>query len=187
MPMCLTRTASLAVPSGRQPRIGERRFSGWLAQAVLGVFGRQRPRKQKALVSMASGLFQDGLLLGGLNALGNHLQAQVLGHGDHGFHNRAGAFRLGEPLNERAINLQHIHRNAVNIAERGVAGAEVVHGNVNAALPQQIHLAHDDVVVFHDHRLGQFQNQVLRGQLALGEDIAGDIAAYNVFRQAWFG
>jgi hypothetical protein len=69
---------------------------------------------------------------------------------------------VAEPLHERAVDLEHVHREAMQVAERGVPAAEVVDGQAG---PQRLELlqdAKDVLVVVHQDALGHLQDQRVR-------------------------
>src|SRR6266403_1490416 len=71
-------------------------------------------------------------LLGGLDALGEHAQAQRVAHGDDRLGERSVAPALREAHDERAVDLQAVDRQAGEIRKARVAGAEVVHRDLHA-------------------------------------------------------
>src|SRR5919202_3590004 len=86
----------------------------------------KRLRKVVPLGKVAVHVPQLRQLLGGLNPLGDHPQVQGVGQVDHRSHYllvlRTAAIRiLLKPSNERAVDLQEIHRETLEVGERGVA------------------------------------------------------------------
>jgi hypothetical protein len=65
---------------------------------------------------------------------------------------RARAF--SNVLDEGAVNFDFIERETLQIAERGIAGAEVVHGDTHAELPQPIERSKRRLAVLQQDRFG---------------------------------
>src|SRR5688572_16026671 len=61
------------------------------------------------------------------DAFGGCLHTQPVGQRSYGTHNVESTRALRDVLDERTINLDLVEREALQIAERGVSGAEVVH------------------------------------------------------------
>src|SRR5215472_10050568 len=104
----------------------------------LEMLGRHRPREEEALALVAAQVLQLETLLVGLDAFRGHVHVEALGHGDHRAHDGAVAALVAEPLHEGAVDLERVYREALEIAERRVAGAEVVDGEPH---PQVLELA----------------------------------------------
>ena len=84
-----------------------------------------RGREQVALAERAPEVAQRGELLVVFDAFGDGAQAELVAEP----HDRAGEARLvgrAEQLDERPVDLQAVDREAMEVAERRVAGAEVV-------------------------------------------------------------
>ena len=56
----------------------------------------------------------------------------------HGAHDVERADAVGDVLHERAVDLDLVEGEALQVAERGIAGAEVVHGDAHAELAQLV-------------------------------------------------
>ena len=61
-----------------------------------------------------------------LQFLGDHVQREGPRHAEDGLDDRRALLFDSEALDERAIDLQAVEREPVEVSERGVAGAEVV-------------------------------------------------------------
>ena len=82
-----------------------------------------------ALQQVALPLPQQVQLLGSFDALGGHLHPEALGKSDQRRHQRAiGGIVGAEVLNQRTVEFENLGRQAVEAAEAGIAGAEVVNG-----------------------------------------------------------
>src|SRR4051794_5781112 len=97
-------------------------FGEQLARA----FRADRPREEIALRERAPERAQTGRLLLGLDALGNDADAERAPHREDGGHDRLVLRRADYAVDERAVDLQRVDREATHVGERRVAGAEVV-------------------------------------------------------------
>lgn len=106
---------------------------------------------------MAPQLLQERQLLRRFHALGNYIKVEAAGHG----HDGADDFRvvgvMGGIAHEGLVDLQRIHRQAFEISQRRIAGAEVIHGKAHAELFQAAHLGHGVVQVLDDDAFGDLQ------------------------------
>src|SRR5689334_24107209 len=92
-----------------------------LAEERHRVAALHRTREVEALAALATEVAQRVPLLLELDALGHHLERQRLPEGD----NRRGETGLLGRLagaQERAVHLQHVHREAAEVRQRRVAG-----------------------------------------------------------------
>src|SRR5207237_8607980 len=67
-----------------------------------------------------------------LHALGHRTQAEVVGEVDGGVHERADAGIGERTADDRAVDLDFVDREALEVRERGEARAEVVDGDLGA-------------------------------------------------------
>ena len=72
----------------------------------------------------------------------------------------------GWTAHERAVNLDAVERKTLQVAERRVAGAEVVHHEAHAKLLQLLKLCDGGLRVLHDKAFGEFNVIVRRGPAA---------------------
>ncbi len=138
------------------------------SRAVISL-GRDRPGEQEALAQLAPEVAQQPELGGGLDALGDGLEVQALGH----VHDRAddllgvrAALELGH---EAAVDLHHVGGEAVQVAQRGVAGAVVVDGHRDTAGPQVLHHRHGGLEVDGQRLLGELQDDLVRLDPVVGD------------------
>ena len=75
---------------------------------------------------MDAGCAQEELLLGGLDALGRDLHAEAAAETDHGMDDRRGVRRALDAAHEARIDLELVEREAAQIEQAGIAGAEIV-------------------------------------------------------------
>src|SRR4029077_16317215 len=114
-------------------------------------------REKIPLTEPAMQLAQVLGLLSGLDALGDDLDTQAAAQVD----DRAddlGALPL-RTLNEGRIDLQLIDREAMQIAQRGGAGAEIGDGEAAADLANPLDDGKSDLRILHDGALGDLEVQ----------------------------
>ena len=114
----------------------------WKPSAVTALFcaasaarfvGGHRPAENIALDVRAAELADQGQLVMGLGALGGGVHAEALGEGDDGADDRGvAAARLGGAADEALVDLDLVERRLLQIAERGIAGAEIVEREADA-------------------------------------------------------
>src|SRR5580658_2995063 len=136
------------------------------AQQDFQSFGGYRAAEVIALYLIAGVLAQDLHLLGGLDALRDHLQAQIAPQGDDGANDRRIIRVAGDVLDERAVDLQTIHREALQGTQARIAGAEVIDGNLHADAFEFPEHADQLRRIVH-HALGEFDFKVARVQAGL--------------------
>ncbi|MCY1459492.1 hypothetical protein D9M71_769730 [compost metagenome] len=74
-------------------------------------------------------------------------------------------------MNEAAVDLDDIDRKLLQVTERGIAGAEVVHGQGQAQLLELVELAVGVFGGFEQQAFGQLQLQQMGRQRFFLEDI----------------
>ena len=115
-------------------------------------------REVVALAEVAADLAQHVELRAGLDALGDDLEADGLGEADDQAHERRVVVGEREALDELARDLQRVERQVAQVAERRVAGAEVVERELHAEvaeLLQRLGAAHG---VLDEQRLGHLEH-----------------------------
>ncbi len=96
-------------------------------------------------------------LLGVLGALRDHVQLQGLGELDDGPHDR-GALGVGEQVgDEGLVDLDLVDRQALEVREAGIAGAEIVDGELHAHALEPLEGVLDGVHVAQQHGLGELE------------------------------
>src|SRR5258706_2948280 len=93
---------------------------------------RQRRGEQLSLRQVAAERLQRLARLRELHALGEDAEAEVVREVDRAAHHGAVAGVGDEAGHERAIDLDLVDREALEMGERGVAGAEIVEGESHA-------------------------------------------------------
>ena len=120
---------------------------------------RLRRAQQVALDLGAAERAHVGELLLGLDALdgGDHVEA-VREAGD-ALDDRERALLVRDVLHERAVDLDLVEREAAQVAQAGVAGAEIVHREVDAERAQLMQGGERGRGVLHQHGLGDLEFQ----------------------------
>src|SRR4029079_9644158 len=89
---------------------------------------RQRRGETVALAQSASQRGEGVHLFGAFDALRDRLELQRVREADDGGDQAAASRFLAQPAEERALDLEYVDREAVEVAEGGLAGAEIVDG-----------------------------------------------------------
>src|SRR3569623_31602 len=132
----------------------------------------ERRAEQKAQADAAAEQTQDAQLLGGLDALGNHVEAERMGHGDDGGDDGGVIFAVSDVAHEGADEYEGLARKTLEIAERRIAGAEVVDGEAHSDLAEASEIGLGGGVLLHHHALGDFQFQQRCWELQFAEHAA---------------
>ena len=98
------------------------------------------------------------LQLGGcLDTLGDDLEIQVMTERDDGADDR-GVVRVGADVgDERAVDLQRVQREALQIVQRAVTGAEVIDRERKPEFLQRQQRAPPRFGVLHEHPFGELE------------------------------
>ena len=72
-------------------------------------------------------------------------------------------------LDERAVDLDLVDGEVLQVRQRGVAGAEVVDRHADAEAAQALHLDRDGGQVGQQHRLGHLEDEPIRATPAAVE------------------
>src|SRR5215813_9246458 len=158
----------------------------------LEMLGRHRPREEETLALVAAEVLQLETLLVGLDAFRGHVHVEALGHGDHRAHDGAVAALVAEPLHEGAVDLERVHREPLEIAERRVAGTEVIDGEPHAQVLELAQLGESGRRVLHHHALRDLELEAagvetaqvdgvrhLRHQVRVLELLGGEVHAHD--------
>src|SRR5690606_5032523 len=97
-------------------------------------------------------------------------------HGDHGNGNQR-VFRLGgDVLHEGTVDLQRVEGEAAQVAEAGVARAEIVHGQRDTERLQALQLMAGGLKVLHDYRFGELDFKLTGVDAGVGQRICDALA-----------
>jgi hypothetical protein len=135
----------------------------------LAVLDLERAGEIVALQLVATVPQEERELRFGLDPLGHHSQPHAVGKVDDGDGER-GVVRVAHDVpDERAVDLEHVEGKPLQVGEAGVAGPEIIHGEVHAERFQLVQHLHRLLRVAHQQRLRELQLQVPGRDRALGE------------------
>ena len=166
-PRCRWRRRVSRVPVGHMSAGGRCCSASWSAaptSAQLRLL--QRLRDQVALRFLAALALQELELRRGLDALGDHAQAERVRQRDDRLRDRLVVPVLLEAVDEALVDLDALDRQPREVGQARIAGAEVVDGDRHAALLQLDQRRHRLLRVRDDHALGDLEIEVLRRQAA---------------------
>jgi hypothetical protein len=130
---------------------------------------RQRRAVVVALVFAAAFGAQELELLGSLDAFGGDLHAQAARHGEHRTRDRHVVLVMRQVAHEAVVELDGVHGEALEVAKRGVAGAEIVHREAHAAAAQHRHQLGGRGRLLHHHALGHLELEQRRIEPGLAQ------------------
>src|SRR5581483_3314401 len=130
----LSSTQSCSSPACAMASLGRE----LLAKERARLLRRAGPGEEVALAFVAAVRAQELQLLRGLHALGEHAQAERVAERDDRLRDRRVAAAFRHRVDEGAVDLYAVHRQAGEVAQAGVAGAEVVHRYLHAELLQAL-------------------------------------------------
>src|SRR4051812_6412485 len=130
---------------------------------------------------MAAERLQQGMLVRGLDPLGDDGLAEAAAEAGDGIDDRRVGGIVLEPANEAAVDLYDVDRELLEMRERGEAGAEIVERDRDPLLVQHAQRALDIFGAAADeHALGHFELEAGRRNARLGEPLEqalGEVAA----------
>ncbi len=123
-------------------------------------------------------------LLLGLDALGDHRQAERAPHVDHRAHHDPVARAAGDVLREPPVDLDRVERQRLEIGEARIARAEIVDRDAQAARAQLGEQVGCGGEVFHQPALGHLDGEPVAQPRSVGErqDAAGETGLGDVGR-----
>ena len=119
------------------------------------------------LVALVGG--QQRRLAFAFDAFGEHLHLQLVRHRDDGARDRHVFRRRGDVGHQRAVDLDHVHRQPAQVAQARVAGAEVVERDLDAERTQRPQVLHRLIEVGDQHALGDLDAEQPRVEAGRGE------------------
>ena len=137
--------ARAGVPSPADPRrsigaTGSVEQAGAALQQLEQLAGRQRLREQIALHLIATVAAQQLELTARLDPFGDHLESQAFRQRDDCLRDRSVVRIGGDVLNEGLVDLERLDREALEVKQRRIAGAEVVDRQTDAEAIQRLQL-----------------------------------------------
>ena len=159
------------------PRWGGASIAGGLGRDGVGavegcerrrqVVGRHGAREEVALRVADAEVDEAPCLVGGLHALGDHLEPHGTCQGDDGDEDRRGG-RVGVQVHDEGpVDLQLCHGHLLQPVQGGVAGPEVVDRYADARGSQAGEVGRDVVVLAPERGLGDLDDEAGRGQTPL--------------------
>ena len=128
---------------------------------LLEIGNRHRFREIVALNHRAVYLGQELHLLAGLDAFGYHVHIKVIREIDNGGNYRPALLGVHRVAEELLVDLYNVDRHILEHVQRGITGAEVVQGQLEAYLMQLVHYLEQLLGVFSEYALGKLQLDVL--------------------------
>ena len=123
----------------------------------------------EALRTVAAKPVHDSLLGVTLDALGDELEAECLAEPNDSFQQRE-VFRPGVDLRgEAPVDLHDVDRQALEVGERCVPGAEVVERQLDASLLESGELQLDAIAGGDENAFGELESQERRRQVGAFE------------------
>ena len=111
-------------------------------------------------------LLQKGALLGRLHPFGDDLQPQAGAQGDDGAHDGRVVGVIEHVAHKTLVNLELVQGQALEVGQRGVAGAKVIERKADAVVLELLHFFNHAFDVSQQHALGQLQQQAVRAGIA---------------------
>ena len=163
-----------------------------VAQQRLDRGGGRRAAERVALHELDAEVAQPARLLARLDALGDDGDVHRARHRDDRAQDVAVALVLGDAVDELAVDLDRLDREALDVVERRVAGAEVVEHQPHAEALEVLQHGGRRGRLLHQDALGQLEPQALRRHAGLAQDAGelvgqrglGELAAGEVDGQA---
>ena len=106
-----------------------------------------------------------------LDAFGDDLQPQRVGHPDHRPYQRGRSPGFVELAQEHLVDLQLVHRKLAQVGEGGVARPEIVDRLSDAHAAKFEGGAHQELRLIGERRLGEFDHHPVGGDAAAGEQL----------------
>ena len=94
------------------------------------------------------------------HAFGDHRQAEVMGHGNNALGDRCIMMVGGDFLDERAVDLDLVDGQPLEVAEAGKTGAEIIESNAHPQRLEPVQGVDGLFSVMQQNRLGDLQLQL---------------------------
>ena len=130
----------------------------------------RRSADKKALHCVAAFVGQEIQLFLGFHALRDHRHSEPVTKADHRANDRGGLRIAPEIHHKGAIDLDLVERERLEIAQRRIAAAEIVHGNAHAERLQPPQQREAAVEILDQHALGDFQFEPVRREPGFKQD-----------------
>jgi hypothetical protein len=133
------------------------------------LFDGHGPCKEEALAVAAAHVAQQAVLFAGFDAFGDDVHAEGTGEFDDGANDLQGLIAFGHASHEGAVDFEDIEGKGVEVVERTIARAEVVHEKGDAEGAQAGEDVDGGVEVGNETGLGHFQTKLVAGYTGLQE------------------
>ena len=148
--------------------------------------------EQVSLAFVTAHLRHQRVLLFGFDTLGDNPLAQAVPHGDDRLDDDQVLGFGGAPHDERTVDFDGIHREGGQVAEGGVAGAEIVEGDPEFQVFDPLKRRYRLLCILHEHVFGDLDLKILMPVrnlvqgVADGADniLAGEFVSREVDRHA---
>jgi len=141
-------------------------------EQALEFVGGQRHREPVTLPVGAAQFEQQRALLLGLDALGGGFDAEARAERRDRLDDHGRVAVTVDVLDEGTVDLDLVERERAQVAERRIAGAEVVHRDAHAERAQLVQHGDDHLVVLQQHRLGDLELEAVRRHPRGGERLS---------------
>ena len=131
---------------------------------------RQGLAEQIALHAVAAFLGEEGELVDRLDALGDDRHFEAVAEIDHGADDRRRLRVAAEIHDEGAVDLDLVERERLEIAQRGVSAAEIIHGDAHAERLQPAQQRETAIKILDQHALGDFELEPAGRKAGLEQD-----------------
>ena len=108
----------------------------------------------------AADVFQEFVLLFGFDAFAERVDAEFFRHVDDGFEDDAGLRLRVEVAQESHVNLEEVELEVLEVVQRGVATAEVVHPELEPGIVEALDFVAQEFVVVIEGALGDLDVEV---------------------------
>ena len=136
-----------------------------VAQQGTGVLGGEGIGKMEALSEFTIAFHQERVLFRCFHAHGRDFQPQGMCEGGDGFECLVVAFLLPDGRDKRGVDFQFVDGIQVQVAERRVAGSEIVNAQMDVQVAQLIQQVARLPQTLHDNAFGDLQMQALGRQI----------------------
>ena len=154
-----------------------------VAQQRLDRGGGRGPAERVALHELDAEVAQPARLLAGLDALGDDRDVHRARHRHDRPQDVAVALVLGDAGDELAVDLDRVDREALDVVQRRMAGAEVVEHQPHAEVLEVLQHGRRRGGLLHQDALGQLEPQPLGRHAGLAQD-AGELVGQRRARRA---
>src|SRR6202043_1331549 len=123
---------------------------------------RKGPADEIALYRVAALIGEEAQLLLGFDALGDDRHLEAVAEADHRANDRRRLRIAPEIDDESAVDLDLVEWKRLQIAQRGISAAEIVHGNAHAERLQPPQQRQTAIEILDQHAFGDFQLKPIR-------------------------